>query len=58
VVLGGSADAPVLDEAASDAVRAGRAGAGAARPDDPSFFDRGPGYATLAADVGGEADQR
>jgi N-methylhydantoinase B len=61
VVLGGTPDAPVLDEAASDVVRAGRAGAAGsavAGPDDPSFFDRGPGYATLAADVGGEADQR
>jgi N-methylhydantoinase B len=48
VVLTGAPDDPVLDEPASVAVRAGRAGSAAARPDDPWFFDRGPGYATLS----------
>ena len=54
VVLTGTADEPVVDEAASDALRARCAG-GADRRREP-FFDRGPGYARLsggapAADV-------
>ena len=52
MVLGGTEDEPVLDPAASDALRAERR---AARGPEP-FFDRGPGYAVLsggrrAADV-------
>ena len=52
VILGGTEDEPVLDPAASDALRAERR---AARGPEP-FFDRGPGYAVLsggrrAADV-------
>ena len=38
-------DAPVVDAAASDAVRAGLR---AARAGVQPFFDRGPGYATLS----------
>jgi N-methylhydantoinase B len=45
VVVEGPDDAPVVDEAASDALRAERR---AARTGDEPFFDRGPGYATLA----------
>jgi N-methylhydantoinase B len=45
VVVQGPDDAPVVDEAASDALRAERR---AARTGDEPFFDRGPGYATLA----------
>ncbi len=45
VVLGGTPDDPALDQPASDALRAERS---AAAPTDPPFFDRGPGYATLA----------
>jgi N-methylhydantoinase B len=48
VVLGGTPDDPTLDQPASDALRAERA---AAAPTDPPFFDRGPGYATLAEDA-------
>jgi N-methylhydantoinase B len=45
VVVGGPADAPVVDETASDALRDDlRAGRGV-----QPFFDRGPGYARLAA---------
>ena len=45
VVVGGPADAPVVDETASDALRTDlRAGRG-----EQPFFDRGPGYARLAA---------
>jgi N-methylhydantoinase B len=45
VVATGTKDEPVIDAAASDALRAERR---AARGEQP-FFDRGPGYATLAA---------
>ncbi len=45
VVATGSKDEPVVDVAASDALRAGlRSG----RPAEEPFFDRGPGYARLA----------
>ena len=49
----GTKDEPVVDVAASDAVREELR---AARSDEQPFFDRGPGYATLsggatAADV-------
>ncbi|WP_420120715.1 hydantoinase B/oxoprolinase family protein [Nakamurella sp.] len=49
VVLTGSADDPVVDEAATAAERALRSAAESARggPDAP-MFDRGPGYARLA----------
>jgi len=47
VVASGDKDAPVVDAAASDALRAELR---AARDADPQpFFDRGPGYARLAA---------
>jgi N-methylhydantoinase B len=45
VVASGSKDAPVVDVAASDALRAQRA---ATRTGTAPFFDRGPGYATLS----------
>jgi N-methylhydantoinase B len=45
VVLAGVAEDPVLDEAASEVLRAERR---AAEPATPPFFDRGPGYATLS----------
>ncbi|HET7659150.1 MAG TPA: hydantoinase B/oxoprolinase family protein, partial [Oryzihumus sp.] len=45
VVATGTKDEPVIDTAASDALRAERR---ADRGEQP-FFDRGPGYATLAA---------
>jgi N-methylhydantoinase B len=47
VVLTGSADDGTLgfDDAATSAERAGRA---AWSKDDDAFFDRGPGYASLA----------
>jgi N-methylhydantoinase B len=45
VVVGGPADAPEVDETASDALREDLR---AARGEQP-FFDRGPGYARLAA---------
>jgi N-methylhydantoinase B len=45
VVVGGTSQEPVVDEAASDALRAGRRDGRGEQP----FFDRGPGYATLAA---------
>jgi N-methylhydantoinase B len=45
VVLTGGEDDPVLDEAASEALRARMR---AARPASVPFFDRGPGYAVLA----------
>ena len=53
VVVTGSADEPVIDAAASDALRTQRR---ASRTGDEPFFDRGPGYARLtggarAADV-------
>ena len=45
VVASGDRDEPVVDVAASDALRAERVSArGADRP----FFDRGPGYAALS----------
>jgi N-methylhydantoinase B len=45
VVAGGTRDEPVIDGAASDALRAEIR---AARPLREPFFDRGPGYARLA----------
>ncbi|HKG50454.1 MAG TPA: hydantoinase B/oxoprolinase family protein [Actinomycetales bacterium] len=45
VVVSGTPDEPVLDLAASDALRSARRAA--ADPDAP-FFDRGPGYARLS----------
>jgi len=45
VVASGTQDEPVVDEAASDALRAERR---TARTGDEPFFDRGPGYATLS----------
>ncbi|HSF26721.1 MAG TPA: hydantoinase B/oxoprolinase family protein, partial [Actinomycetes bacterium] len=45
VVVGGTKDDPVVDEAASDALRAQLR---AARPEQQPFFDRGPGYARLS----------
>jgi N-methylhydantoinase B len=45
VVVSGTEDSPVLDEAASDALRARLR---ASRPQEEPFFDRGPGYAVLA----------
>jgi N-methylhydantoinase B len=46
VVATGSTDAVEVDRAASDELRAQRR---AARPAEEPFFDRGPGYARLAA---------
>lgn len=46
VVASGSTDEPVLDTAASDALRERLR---TERADAQPFFDRGPGYATLAA---------
>jgi N-methylhydantoinase B len=46
VVVTGPDDAPDVDTAASDALRAERR---SARTGDEPFFDRGPCYATLAA---------
>ena len=45
MVVAGGADEPRVDVAASDALREELRGS---RPAEP-FFDRGPGYATLAA---------
>ena len=45
--VGGADDAPEVDDAASDAPA--RGAARGPRPDDRPFFDRGPGYASLAA---------
>ena len=45
VVVGGPADAPVVDEPASDSLRAELR---TARTGKEPFFDRGPGYATLS----------
>jgi len=45
VVASGTKDAPVIDEDASDALRAELR---AAREGEAPFFDRGPGYALLA----------
>jgi N-methylhydantoinase B len=46
VVVGGPRDDPVVDEGASDELRASLR---AARTGQEPFFDRGPGYATLAS---------
>lgn len=48
VVLTGDEDAPVCDEAATDALRAEHR---AARAGDEPFFDRGPGYARLSGGI-------
>jgi N-methylhydantoinase B len=54
VVVTGTPDDPQVDEAASDALRAGRrATGGGAEP----FFDRGPGYAMLAGQPSADIDQ-
>ncbi len=45
VIVSGTPDEPVLDEAASDVVRARRR---AAAPAERPFFDRGPGYTRLS----------
>jgi N-methylhydantoinase B len=45
VVATGSKDDPVIDTAASDALREELRGA---RPEHAPFFDRGPGYAALS----------
>jgi N-methylhydantoinase B len=45
VVVTGPDDAPEVDVAASDSLREERS---SARTGDEPFFDRGPGYATLA----------
>jgi N-methylhydantoinase B len=45
VVVGGPADGLLVDETASEALRAERRRARGEQP----FFDRGPGYARLAA---------
>jgi N-methylhydantoinase B len=45
VVAGGSADTPVIDVAASEALRYTLRGE---RPEHQPFFDRGPGYPRLA----------
>ncbi len=47
VVASGTKDEPVIDEAASDALRDGLR---SARTGSEPFFDRGPGYARLAED--------
>jgi N-methylhydantoinase B len=54
VVVGGTPDAPALDEPASDALRAARR---AARTGSEPFFDRGPGYAMLAGRPFADIDQ-
>jgi len=46
VVAAGDLDQPVIDTTASDALREQLRGD---RADEQPFFDRGPGYATLAA---------
>jgi len=45
VVVGGPREDPVVDEAASEALRASLR---AARSGQEPFFDRGPGYQVLA----------
>jgi len=45
VVLTGTPEEPVLDAAATEALRQQMRGA---RPAERPFFDRGPGYARLA----------
>ena len=47
VVASGDKDAPAIDAAASSALRAGLRAERDAEPQP--FFDRGPGYARLAA---------
>ena len=47
VVASGTKDEPVIDEAASDALRDELRGQ---RTGDEPFFDRGPGYASLSPD--------
>jgi N-methylhydantoinase B len=54
VVVGGTADEPELDEAASVALRAARR---AARTGREPFFDRGPGYGMLAGQPTADIDQ-
>jgi N-methylhydantoinase B len=54
VVVTGPPDEPVLDRAASDALRAARR---AARSGREPFFDRGPGYAMLAGQPSADIDQ-
>lgn len=49
VVASGTADAPVVDEAASQALRAELR---SARTGNEPFFDRGPGYAALSGGAG------
>jgi N-methylhydantoinase B len=53
VVVGGPRDDPVVDEDASDELRASLR---AARSGQEPFFDRGPGYATLAGRPHAEVD--
>jgi N-methylhydantoinase B len=54
VVVTGPPEEPVLDRAASDALRAARR---AARTGGEPFFDRGPGYAMLAGQPSAAIDQ-
>jgi N-methylhydantoinase B len=54
VVVTGPPDDPRVDQAASDALRAGRR---AARTGGEPFFDRGPGYAMLAGQPWADIDQ-
>jgi N-methylhydantoinase B len=54
VVVAGPPGDPRLDQAASDALRAGRR---AARTGAEPFFDRGPGYAMLAGQPSADIDQ-
>jgi N-methylhydantoinase B len=54
VVVTGPPEEPVLDRAASDALRAARR---AARSGGEPFFDRGPGYAMLAGQPSAAIDQ-
>jgi len=55
VVVGGSRDDPVVDEDASDELRASLR---AAQAGDQPFFDRGPGYAVLAGRPHADVDHR
>jgi N-methylhydantoinase B len=54
VVVTGPPEEPLLDRAASDALRAARR---AARTGGEPFFDRGPGYAMLAGQPSADIDQ-
>ena len=54
VVVTGPPGEPVLDQAASDALRAARR---TARTGGEPFFDRGPGYAMLAGQPSADIDQ-